>query len=311
MDTTKSSESRHPIRVVSKRTGLTPALLRAWEKRYEVVVPHRTEGGQRLYSDDDVHRLALLNKVVEEGRSISQVAALSREELEALVQEDRVERVTAPVPKALRGLSVGNLLEESDRAVAEMDAPHLERILTRGAMALPVSVLTDDVLMPLLARIGSNWEDGTLGAAQEHLASRVIRRVLEWLLATVAVEEDAPVLVTATPAGEPHEFGALLSAVAAAGEGWRGIFLGPDLPANEIAGAAIRLRAKAVALSLVNPDMVEGWEWEVGDLRDRLPPSVRLFVGGPENSVRVLEGSHQGIQGMRNFTELRGELRRR
>ena len=85
MNSEREGVARHPIRVVSRRTGLSPALLRAWEKRYRVVTPSRSEGGQRLYSDEDVHRLALLQWVVEEGRNISQVSSLSLERLEALV----------------------------------------------------------------------------------------------------------------------------------------------------------------------------------------------------------------------------------
>lgn len=310
MNTQRSKEARHPIRVVSKRTGLTPALLRAWEKRYGVVSPGRTDGGQRLYSDEDVHRLSLLNRAVEEGRSISQVSELSVEELEELVREDRTERVAPQVPEPLRNLSVGALLDQAEAAVQDMDALQLEKILSRGAMALPVAVLTDDVLVPLLARIGSEWQSGTLGPAQEHLASRVIRRILDWLLETVSVDEDAPVIVTATPAGEIHEFGALLSAVAAATEGWRGVFLGPDLPAGEIAAASIRLGARVVAVSVVDPAMAGRWPAEVEDLRGRLPPSVALFVGGPPGVIGVGVMEMDNVQIMRNFTELRGELRR-
>ena len=87
MDKQASESGRHPIRVVARRTGLTPAVLRAWEKRYGVVDPTRTEGGQRLYSDEDVRRLSLLRQAVEEGRSISQVVELTTEELQGLVME--------------------------------------------------------------------------------------------------------------------------------------------------------------------------------------------------------------------------------
>ena len=157
MNNGNGEKPRHPIRVVSRRTGLTPALLRAWEKRYGVVTPSRTEGGQRLYSDKDVHRLSLLHRVVEEGRSISQVAPLSVEELEALVQEDQAERVVPPTPQPLENVSVGGILEEAERAVKAMDPRTLERVLTRGAMALPVPTLIDDVLLPLLSGIGEEW----------------------------------------------------------------------------------------------------------------------------------------------------------
>lgn len=309
MDNDQGKKPRHPIRVVSRRTGLTPALLRAWEKRYGVVVPARTEGGQRLYSDDDVHRLSLLQRVVEEGRSISQVAPLSVKELEGLVQEDQAERAGPPMPEPLQSISVGGILEQAERAVSSMEPAVLERILTRGAMALPVSTLIDDVLLPLLEDIGVSWERGRLGPAHEHVASVVIRRFLEWLLGTVNVEGGAPVLVAATPAGERHELGALLAAVSAAAEGWRAVFLGPDLPADEIAGAALRLEAEVVALSIVDPAQAGHAPAEVLDLRERLPASIRLVVGGPEELTAGVEKEVSGIMVMGSMEEMREALR--
>src|SRR6185312_8172121 len=78
----------HPMRVVTRRTGLSADLLRAWERRYEVVKPSRSEGGRRLYSDADIERLRLLYRATLAGRSIGQVAELSTEALTALVRLD-------------------------------------------------------------------------------------------------------------------------------------------------------------------------------------------------------------------------------
>lgn len=312
MRTDQGEKPRHPIRVVSKRTGLTPALLRAWEKRYGVVTPARTEGGQRLYSDDDVHHLSLLQRVVEEGRSISQVAPLSVEELEGLAREDEAERAGSPIPEPLQAISVGGILEQAERAVSGMEPAALERILTRGAMALQMPTLIDDVLHPLLEGIGSSWERGALGPAHEHVASVVIRRFLGWLLGTVNVGEGAPVLVTATPAGERHELGALLAAISGAAEGWRAVFLGPDLPAYEIVAAALRLEAEVVALSLVDSAQVENALAEVLDLRERLPSSIRLVVGGRAELIPDVANAAKNIRGilvMDSMEEMRVSLR--
>ncbi len=308
MDNGNGDRPRHPIRVVSRRTGLTPALLRAWEKRYGVVSPSRSEGGQRLYSDADVHRLSLLHRVVEEGRAISQVAPLSVEELEELAKEDQVERVVPPAPESLQVVSVAGILEQANRAVKGMDPRGLERILTRGSLALPIPVLIDDVLLPLLGGIGDSWEAGELGPAQEHIASVVIRRFLEWLLGTVAVEGSAPVLVAATPAGERHELGALLAAVSAAAEGWRAVFLGPDLPADEITAAALRLQAEIVALSLVDPNQQATAPAEIDDLRQRLPSSIQLVVGGPSYLTKPVSERVAGIRILNSMKELRDSL---
>src|SRR5512135_303854 len=79
---------RHPIRVVAERTGLSPDVLRAWERRYGVVAPARSAAGQRLYSDADIDRFALLAKATRSGRPHGPTASLPLEELRRLVAED-------------------------------------------------------------------------------------------------------------------------------------------------------------------------------------------------------------------------------
>jgi DNA-binding transcriptional MerR regulator/methylmalonyl-CoA mutase cobalamin-binding subunit len=309
MNRQQSALPKHPIRVVSKRTGLTPEVLRAWEKRYSVVVPSRTEGGQRLYSDADVERLSLLHRAVEEGRSISQVAGLPTEALDELVREDEDGRRPTGLPQRLGANSTTRVLEEAQRAVTQMDFQELERILTRSALAFSVPTVVDGLIVPLLSRIGTAWESGRVGPAHEHLATVVIRRFLEWMLGTVDVGEGAPVLVAATPAGERHELGALLSAVSGAAEGWKGIFLGPDLPAAEVVSAALRLEAEVVTLSCVDPQTAQALPGEIAQIRERLPADVRLLVGGPlaESQEEVMR--RVGVQVLHSFQELRENLR--
>ena len=98
-----STEPKHPIQVVARRTGLTADLLRVWEKRYEAVSPGRSATSRRLYSDADVHRLLLLRRATLGGRRIGQVAGLSTEELEVLVATDEAAAAAAPrVPGSSR-----------------------------------------------------------------------------------------------------------------------------------------------------------------------------------------------------------------
>jgi DNA-binding transcriptional MerR regulator/methylmalonyl-CoA mutase cobalamin-binding subunit len=296
--------------VVARRTGLNPAVLRAWEKRYGVVVPFRTEGGQRLYSDDDVLRLSLLHRVVEEGRSISQVAILSTEELKRLVREDEAERESFRGPEPLEGPSPTRILEKARRAVDRMESGELERILTRGAMAFPVATIIDEIVVPLVEQIGAAWDSGRLGPAHEHLATVEIRRFLEWMLGTVKMGEGAPVLLSGTTAGERHELGALLCAVSGAAEGWDSVYLGPDLPAEEIVAAALRLEAEVVALSCVDPSISHTFPVEIRRVRERLPADVQLIVGGRPVSSNEEVLSLEGVEVLGDFQELRGKLRR-
>ena len=309
MNTEQSNLPRHPIRVVARRTGLTPAVLRAWEKRYSVVEPSRTEGGQRLYSDDDVLRLALLHRAVEEGRSISQVAPLTTDELQELVHEDEVERRNGGIASPTAASSATDVLERALEAVDRMDPAGLERRLTRGALAFPIPTVIDDIVVPLLARIGDAWETGRLGPAHEHLASVVIRRFLEWMLGAVDVGGGAQVLVAATPAKERHELGALLSAVSGAAEGWKGFYLGADLPAEEIVSAALRLEAEVVALSCVDPKTALALPEEIRKIRGLLPPDVHLLLGGPVAVASEGIDEEEGVEVLGSFQELRERLR--
>ncbi|MEO9019251.1 MAG: MerR family transcriptional regulator, partial [Gemmatimonadaceae bacterium] len=97
----EQDEPRHPISVVSARTGLSHDILRVWERRYAAVLPSRRTGGQRLYTDSDVERLSILHAATQGGRSISSVAGLSTEALTALVGEDIAARERLSAAPAL------------------------------------------------------------------------------------------------------------------------------------------------------------------------------------------------------------------
>jgi DNA-binding transcriptional MerR regulator/methylmalonyl-CoA mutase cobalamin-binding subunit len=276
-----NTQKRHPIQVVARRTGLTPDVLRAWEKRYSVVEPGRSEGGRRLYSDEDIERLRLLRRASRAGRRIGHVASLSIGELAALVREDEHEDVE-PRPAATVGeAGAAELyLKEALAAAERFAGRELEAVLSRAMIALNAQTVIEQIAAPLLQRLGESWSHGDLLPASEHLASSALHRVMGKLIEAVEPEGSAPNLVVATPAGQAHEFGALFAAATAATEGWRVTYLGPDLPASDIATAARELGAEAVALSLVYPLGEVGVEDELKELRLALPPAVPILVGG-------------------------------
>ncbi len=272
-------EKRHPIQVVVRRTGLTADVLRVWEKRYAVVEPGRSKGGHRLYSDDDVERLLLLNRVTSAGRRISRMARLETEELQRLVDEDS-EAALAARPAAPVTVTAEPHLMACLSAVDRLDGRGLETSLMRATVALPAPVLIQDVVGPLLARIGEQWEHGRLSVGHEHLASAVIRRVLESIMNACAPEPDAPAIVVATPAGQAHEFGALLVGAAAAAFGWRVTYLGTSLPGSDIAGVALNTGARAIALSIVYPGDDPRLGGELEAVREATGQEAEILVGG-------------------------------
>jgi len=283
-----ASKPRHPIRVVSQRTGITPATLRAWERRYGVVQPWRSEGGQRLYSDDDVLRLVRLRRLTEAGRSISAVAGLTDEEAEALLEEDRDslastgpwERPDGDEPAALVRELVGHTLS--------LDGAALERELRRAAVTLGAHAFLGDVVTPLLHRVGAEWSRGALRPAHEHLCTAVVERVLAWLTEPVSAPPDAHRVVVTTLPGERHGLGATLVATAAGLEGWQVTHLGTDLPPTDIAQAAVAVGARAVALSVVHVADPSATAKEIAALRAALPAEIKLILGG--GGVEMLGG---------------------
>ena len=268
--------------------------------------PDRSPAGQRVYSESDVRRLQLLAELVRMGRSISSVAELPTEELEDLASGDRL---GAQGDTSSSVLALEDLRDEALRLVEALRPDDLERLLTRSALAHRTDEFIGVLLVPLLTAIGNAWQSGRLGPSSEHVASVTIRRFLEWLTSSIQVEEDAPLVVTGTPTGQRHEFGALLAGVVAAEEQWRVRFLGPDLPASEIARGAQAFGADAVALSALYPPMEREAVDDVSTLRTILPPRIPIIIGGPASAPHAQEWPGLGITFYADLAEYRGGLR--
>ncbi|MEA2603185.1 MAG: MerR family transcriptional regulator, light-induced transcriptional regulator [Acidobacteriota bacterium] len=291
MPTSRSSSSshRHPIGVVARRTGLKPDLIRAWERRYGAVEPGRTDTRRRFYSDEDIERLLLLRRVVSTGRGISQVARLSTEELEALLESEALAAPTqqqasaSPASFAESGGN-GDLAEEYlSRCLAaahRLDVRELEMLIERASVAFSRTNLIEKVLVPFMQRIGDLWHQGTLRPLHEHMASAVVRSFLGAMYGSHQPELSAPQLVVTTPSRQHHELGALVAAASAAGEGWQVTYLGPELPPEEIAAAALQKGARAVALSLTYPPDDPMLVDDLRRLRRLLGSRTTLIVGG-------------------------------
>ena len=271
----------HPIQVVSKRTGLRADVIRAWERRYGAVEPSRSENGRRMYTDEDVERLALLGRATRSGRRIGDVARLDLAALRSLVDEDEraVAAVSAIAPSPKAG-SEGDLVDVALADVAALDSAGLEHHLFKASVKLTIPILLDGLISPLFRRIGREVRAGRLRIAHEHMATAVTRSFLGALRATADPSQvTGPHIIVTTPAGQVHELGALMGALAAASQGWRVIYLGPDLPADEIAAAANQTGAEAIALSIMCAEADPRLREELARLRRHLPDAV-IFAGG-------------------------------
>ena len=300
---------RHPIAVVTERTGLSQDVLRVWERRYSAVNPARGPGGQRLYTDADIERFNLLQAATRAGRSISRVAHLSTESLAAMVQEDAEARERrAPSTTAL---SENEDVVGSALAFARaLDPAALDATLRRATAVMGMPAFIESVAAPLLRRIGDEWHAGRMTPAQEHLVSSLLHDILAESIRSFATRESSRRLLVATPAGERHAIGAALVGAAAAVEGWDVLYLGPDLPADEIARAAVSAGARLVALSVIYVENRDAVVDELRRLRSQLPRDIALIVGGGAAGAIAPELSAIGVGVESSITGFMAELRR-
>ncbi len=300
----------HPIKVVVRRTGLSAHVIRVWEKRYQAVVPARTATNRRLYSDEDIARLQWLQQAVQAGQSIGRIAHLSTPELMKLVRAEQAAAPLAQRPTDREGeeKNSGEFLARALVAVQKLDAVSLENQLVRASIALSQRHLIEEVVQPLMVRIGQMWHEGTLWVADEHMASAVVRSFVGNLRASFQVSESAPHVVATTPAGQLHELGALLATVVATSEGWNATFLGSNLPAEEIAGAAAKKGAKAVLLSIIYPSDDPHLGGELLKLRRLVGDDMTLLAGGQAAPHYQRFLKRAGAVTLANLNDLRDSL---
>jgi MerR family transcriptional regulator, light-induced transcriptional regulator len=274
---------RHSIGVVSRRTGLTIHVLRAWERRYGVVRPGRTQGRQRLYAEADIAHLRLLKRATENGHAIGRVARLSTPELLTLIGADCADgegKDGGGSEAAEEDEEAAGIVARGLEAAAGLDEATLRAELKRAALRFRPSEFVERVAGPLLVEAGERWHAGAWTPAHEHTVSAAVRRTLQWLLDAMEVSGEAPTLVATTLSGEQHELGAMLAGVVAAEEGWRVVYPGPDLPAVDIASIARVRAADVVAVSQVHDEGQEAAVRAVRSLRAALPASTALLAGG-------------------------------
>ncbi|HEX2716792.1 MAG TPA: cobalamin-dependent protein [Gemmatimonadaceae bacterium] len=299
---------RHPIAVVAERTGLSPDVLRVWERRYGAVHPTRTAGGERLYSDADIHRLRLLHSATSGRRRIATVAALTDAELAKLVAADTVEVAARPARRDDEPSEAAKAAVDAAMGhVRDLDAAGLDAVLRQAALRVGIFPFLETVAAPLLARIGDEWHSGTLSVAEEHLASAVVEH-LALEMTRAGAHGDGPRLLIATPAGARHVVGAALVGAAAAAEGWDVVFLGGDVPAADIGLAAESSRADAVALSVVYAERLPDLVAELRTVRARVPRHIPLLVGGRAVNEVAAELEAEGISVGSTFADLRDLL---
>jgi len=245
---------------LSRRTGVSPELLRAWERRYGLLRPIRSAGGLRLYSPDDLERVRLMQGHLDAGLAAAQAAALAS-------REPRREERHIAAPAAVR--------EELAEALGRFDEPRAQAVLDGALAVATVDALLADVVLPYLHDLGERWARGEASVAQEHFASSVLRgRLLG--LARGWGNGLGPLALLACLPEEQHEFGLIAFGLALRSRGWRVAYLGSDTPLETTEAAASTLAPALVVLNAVDAARVTG----VAPRLRALQRAHRVALGG-------------------------------
>lgn len=248
---------------VARRTDVAVPTLRAWERRYGLLSPERTDGGHRLYSEADVQRVRRMGDLLDAGW---QAGAAARE----VLRSARPLEVASSAPGAV----TAGLASRLRAAVEAFDAPGADQVIDDVLARLDVPRALDEVVLPVLRDVGDGWEDDPGLIAREHFASNVLRPRLQRLLRPAA-RLGARTCVAAAPEHEEHDLGLLAAAVTAADAGWHVHYLGARTPASALARGVRDLAADAVLVGAVHREHAR-------DFLDR-PPALggtALVLGG-------------------------------
>lgn len=275
------------IQVASQLSGVASATIRAWEKRYNAVVPERGDNKHRLYSEKDIEKLALLFRLTEVGQSIGKIAHLNLEELKQVytsLMHRPYDELNVVTPHHER-VDFEKILTSFYIALGAYKLDIISHELEKAKTLLSPKDLCLKLLVPLFHEIGNKVERGELSVAQEHTLSAIfsfhIGQMIGLHYQKKTLKND--LILIATPEGELHEIGILASALLCVHYGIKFIFLGANLPAASLAEAANALKPRAILLGTIKGHEIDGrntLQDYLNQLISDLHVKAEVWVGG-------------------------------
>jgi DNA-binding transcriptional MerR regulator len=256
---------------LSRRTGVSPELLRAWEQRYGLLRPERSPGGFRMYSEDDEARVRRTTGLIAQSVPAAEAA---RQALSNVSPEDT--GADRPV--------VELLAQELQEALDRFDSVAANDVLDRLLGAVSVDYALREVLIPYLHELGERWATGAASVAQEHFASHLIRGRLLGLGGDWGMGRRETAALACLP-GEAHDLGLVILSLLLTRRGWRVTFLGADTPLDSLEASVPDLSPALVVLGTYQPELFRTHHQAISRLASR----TRVAVYGPlpERDVRA------------------------
>ncbi|MBS2040001.1 MerR family transcriptional regulator [bacterium] len=269
----------YKIKTIASLTGFNPTLLRAWERRYGLLIPTRTETGHRLYTADDLRVLRRVRTLLDQGRSIGEIVAQGRSRLlsQGAVSQPAPQFQSAPPPFPL----LESLREEILQAALSLDDVSIHQCLDQAFASISPSQVLEHLMLPLSREIGHLWARQVASIASEHLLTQILVRRVQRLieLENRNCGSRGLALCGGFP-DEYHELGLHLLTYRLLQLGLQVIFLGAALPFADLAVAVQLRRPQFVLLSVTRLALLELHKPALVQLYQSLPAGTRLVVGG-------------------------------
>jgi MerR family transcriptional regulator, light-induced transcriptional regulator len=237
----------YTIKRVSEMVGVPVATLRAWQRRYRVVNPGRSDSGYRLYREDEIAVLRRMQALIASGWSPKEAAVAASGESD--LERQPADRQGGQSPSSRSARLVDTETVDLVTAAAALDPSAVSRLLDEHFAVGSFEQVVDGWLMPELGRLGTAWAEGEVSVAGEHLTAAAIQRRLSAAFDAAAVLDSGPLVLSGLPAGSRHELGILAFATAARRQGLAVVHLGPDLPLRDWLTAAERHQPDAVVIA--------------------------------------------------------------
>ncbi len=277
---TAHQADRGPLRIgeLSRRVGVTPEVLRAWERRYGLLSPTRTDGGFRLYGQDDERRIRRMLQHLEQGLSAAEAARLARAEPPATPDPPAEPDDGDGTPTAAA------LGEQLRRALDGFDDAGAHAALDRLLGSYPLESVLSDAVLPYLHELGERWAHADASVAQEHFASALLRGRLLALARGWGRGRGPHALLACVP-GDQHDLGLICFGLALRAHGWRITYLGADTPLPTLIETADLLQPALVVVSAALPELTQS---ALGGLRE-LACVARLALAGGGTDASTAE----------------------
>jgi DNA-binding transcriptional MerR regulator len=251
----------------ARRVQVSPELLRAWERRYGLLKPIRSEGGFRLYTAEDEERVARMKLALDDGLSAAEAARRALAEVRPM--DDLLDDAR------------GRLLA----AAHTYDEVAVHAVLDEALAGFALETVLRELILPVLREVGDQWERGELEVGQEHFASHLIRERLLGL-ARLWGRGGGPLAILACAPGERHDISLLAFGLLLRSHGWRILYLGADTPLETLGRAVATTNPRRVVVVSFDPSLLDA---VAAGLR-RLAGTAPLVLSGPGASDELCAG---------------------